>query len=84
MPRQSPSSVLTKRAQDTMFAGSHPRFSGTHLASFAPSVRKNRRRSQVWRVMFARPYREQRLARAFDNIYGLPALGQFQKFTHVL
>jgi DNA topoisomerase VI subunit B len=27
------------------------------LPSFAPSVRRNWRRSQVWRVMFSRPYR---------------------------
>jgi hypothetical protein len=32
------------------------RFAGTRLASFALCVRSNLRRSQVWRVMFSRPY----------------------------
>src|SRR3954452_1343209 len=33
-----------------------PRFAGTRLASFAPCVRRNRRRSQVSRMMFSRAY----------------------------
>jgi hypothetical protein len=39
-----------------MFSGRIPRFSGPRLASFAPRVRRNRRRSQVWRFMFSRTY----------------------------
>jgi hypothetical protein len=39
-----------------MFAGRMPRFSGTYLAVFAPSVRSNLPRSQVGRSMFSRPY----------------------------
>jgi hypothetical protein len=33
------------------------RFSGIPLAAFAPSVRSDRGGSQVWRVMFSRPYK---------------------------
>ena len=39
-----------------MFSGRIPWFSGMHLASFAPCVRKDRRGSQVGHRMFARAY----------------------------
>lgn len=43
-----------------LFSGSLPRFSGMCLASFAPRVRRNLRRSQVGRLMFSHtyPYRD--------------------------
>jgi hypothetical protein len=40
-----------------MKGGSRPLFSGTHLASFAPCVHRNLRRSQVRRLMFSRAYK---------------------------
>jgi hypothetical protein len=55
-PHHTCSSIRTQHAQPAMFSGRMPRFSGPHLASFAPCVRKDRRGSQVWRVMFSRPY----------------------------
>jgi hypothetical protein len=38
-----------------------PRFSGTRLAPFASSLRRNQRGSQVWRFMFSRTYNYRRL-----------------------
>lgn len=59
-PRRRPGEharvILTKHAQNTMFSGRMPRFSGRHLASFSGSVRRNLHRSQVGRLMFARTY----------------------------
>jgi hypothetical protein len=54
-PHHTCSSMLTKHAQPAMFSGRRPRFSGTRRASFALSVRSNRRYSQVGRRMFSRP-----------------------------
>lgn len=42
---------------DVRFAGRRPRFSGTHLALFSPSLRRNCRRSQGRRFMFSRTNR---------------------------
>jgi hypothetical protein len=42
--------------QKMMFSGRMRRFAGTHLAPFAPSVRRNLPHSQVGRLMFARAY----------------------------
>jgi hypothetical protein len=42
---------------DVLFSGRMLWFSGMPLVAFALSVRSNRGGSQVWRVMFSRPYR---------------------------
>jgi hypothetical protein len=55
-PHHTRSSILTKHAQAAMFSGRMPRFASTHLASFAPCVRRNLPRSQVGRLMFSRAY----------------------------
>jgi len=55
-PHHTRSSILTQQAQPAMFSGRMPWFSGTRRASDSRSVRRNLRRSQVWRVMFSRTY----------------------------
>jgi hypothetical protein len=51
-----------------LFAGRMRRFAGTCLAQFAPSMRRNRRGSQVSRAMFSRPYSEEQERHVHESI----------------
>jgi hypothetical protein len=51
-----------------MFSGSMPWCSSMRLASDSRSVRRNWRYSQVWRVMFSRPYNYRRLAKDYEYL----------------
>src|SRR5262245_23487260 len=55
-PHHTCASMLTERAQPVMLSGSMLRFSNMRLASDSLTVRRNWCYSQVWRVMFSRPY----------------------------